>query len=199
MNAGAVSVSLLMVVGLLALITVRGLGFFWPADVVDAQYRESNGSVIRLIGEIDSTETVPAVQVRDSGYALDSDEPIKRHLMKVGNRDVYGADFKLALKPFLTDIKYPENILVAERREWGNFYGFLLSLSENGKVIAEGDAAKQLLPERLEHALDLFDEIRIIQKSEIGSINYQLERLRLKQRSLELDGVEDPADYAALE
>ena len=199
LNAGAVSVSLLMVVGLLALITVRGLSFFWPSDVLDAQYRESNGSVIRLIGEIDSTETVPAVQVRDSGYALDTDEPIERHLIKVGNRDVYGADFKLALKPFVTDIKYPENILVAERREWGNFYGFLISLSENGKVIAEGDAARQLLPERLEYALDLFDEIRRIQKRDIGSINYQLERLRLRQRGLELDGIDDPNAYAAID
>ena len=199
LNAGAVSVSLLMVIGLLTLITVRGLGYFWPADVIDAQYRESDGTEIRLIGEIDSTETIPAVQVRDSGYALETDEPIKRYLMKVGNRDVYGADFKLALQPFVTDIKYPENILVAERREWGNFYGFLLSISESGKVIAEGDAARQALPERLERAVDLFDEIRNIQQHEIGAINYQLERLRLKQRGLELDGVDDPAAYAAID
>jgi phosphate transport system permease protein len=199
LNAGAVSVSLLMVVGLLVLITVRGLSFFWPSDVLDAQYRESNGSVIRLIGAIDRTETVPAARVRDSGYALETEEPVERHLFKVGNRDVYGADFKLALQPFLTDIKYPEDILVAERREWGNFYGFLISISENGKVIAEGDAAKQLLSERLEHALDLFNEIRSIQQHEIGSINYQMERLRLKRRGLELDGVENPDAYAAIE
>ena len=56
---------------------------------------------------------------------LEGEEPVERHLLKVGNRDVYGADFRLALQPFLTDIKYPEDILVAERREWGNFYGFL--------------------------------------------------------------------------
>ncbi len=199
LNAGAVSVSLLMVLGLLVLITVRGLGYFWPADVVDAQYQESDGSVVRLIGEIDSTETIPAIQLQDSGYKLDTDEPIQRHLMKVGNRDVYGADFKLALAPFLTDIKYPENILVAERREWGNFYGFLISLSVNGQVIAEGDAAREALPERLERAVDLFDEIRDIQQSEIGSINYQLERLRLKQRGLELDGIDDPEPYAAID
>jgi phosphate transport system permease protein len=37
LNAGAVSVSLLMVLGLLLLITVRGLSYFWPSDVLDAQ------------------------------------------------------------------------------------------------------------------------------------------------------------------
>jgi phosphate transport system permease protein len=199
LNAGAVSVSLLMVLGLLALITVRGMSFFWPSDVLDAQYIESSGNEIRLIGAIDRTETVPAARVRDSGYSLEEEEPVERHLIKVGNRDVYGADFRLVLQPFLTDIKYPDDILVAERREWGNFYGFLVSISESGKVIAEGDAAKQLLPERIEHALDLFDEIRSIQQHEIGSINYQLERLRLKQRSLELKGVDDSNAYAAID
>ena len=199
LNAGAVSVSLLMVLGLLALITVRGMSFFWPSDVLDAQYKQSNGTEIRLIGAIDRTETVSVARVRDSGYTLEGEEPVDRHLIKVGNRDVYGADFRLVLQPFLTDIKYPEDILVAERREWGNFYGFLLSISEGGKVIAEGDAAKQLLPERLEHALDLFDEIRSIQQREIGSINYQLERLRLKQRSLELKGVDNSNAYAAID
>ena len=199
LNAGAVSVSLLMVVGLLVLIAVRGLSFFWPSDVLDAQYIEANGAVVRLIGAIDSSETVPAARVRDSGYALQTEEPVERHLLKVGNRDVYGADFRLALQPFLTDIKYPEHILVAERREWGNFYGFLLSISENGKVIAEGDAARQMLPERLEYALDLFSRIRSIQTHEIGSVNYGLERLRLKQRRLEMDGLEDPKAYAVIE
>lgn len=199
LNAGAVSVSLLMVVGLLLLIAVRGLSYFWPSDVLDAKYTESNGTEIRLIGAIDSTETIPIARVRDSGYTIQGEEPVERHLVKVGNRDVYGADFKLVLAPFLTDIKYPEEILVAERREWGNFYGVLKSISENGTVIAEGEAARQALSERLKRAVDLFAQIRSIQTHEIGSINYQLERLRLKQRRLELDGVEDAAAYATID
>lgn len=199
LNAGAVSVSLLMVLGLLLLITVRGLSYFWPSEVLDAQYKEANGSVIRLIGAIDSTETITAARARDNGYTVESEEPIERYLLKVGNRDVYGSDFKLVLAQFLTDIKYPEDMLVAERREWGNFYGFLKSVSENGTVIAEGEAARQVLNERLQRAVDLFSQIRSIQIHEIGSINYQLEHLRLKQRGLELDGVDDPAAYADIE
>ena len=199
LNAGAVSVSLLMVVGLLLLIAVRGLSYFWPSDVLDARYIEANGTEIRLIGAVDSTETVPASRVRDSGYAIEAEEPVERHLLKIGNRDVYGADFKLVLAPFLTNIRYPEEILVAERREWGNFYGFLKSISENGTVIAEGEAARQVLAERLERVVDLYAQIRSIQTHEIGSVNYQLERLRLKQRRLELDGVDDPAAYAAID
>ena len=107
LSAGAVSVSLLMVVGLLVLISVRGLSFFWPSDVLDAQYKEANGSVIRLIGAIESTETVPVARVRDSGYTLEGEESVERHLLKVGNRDVYGADFRLALQPFSDRYQVP--------------------------------------------------------------------------------------------
>ena len=37
LNAGAVSLSIIMVVGLIALIAVRGLGHFWPENVVHFQ------------------------------------------------------------------------------------------------------------------------------------------------------------------
>ena len=45
-NAAAVSVSLIMVFGLLALIAVRGLGHYWPADIVQWQVKEADGSLI---------------------------------------------------------------------------------------------------------------------------------------------------------
>ena len=35
LNAGALTISMVMVVGLLALITVRGLAHFWPDPVVE--------------------------------------------------------------------------------------------------------------------------------------------------------------------
>jgi phosphate transport system permease protein len=38
LNAGAVAISLIMVIGILGLIAVRGLSHFWPADVLQAQY-----------------------------------------------------------------------------------------------------------------------------------------------------------------
>jgi phosphate transport system permease protein len=43
-----------------------------------------------------------------------------------------------------------------------------------------------VLDERLKHALALHEKIAHLEKKEIGAINYALEKLRLKQRSLEL-------------
>ncbi|MFP3874235.1 MAG: phosphate ABC transporter permease PstA [Thiohalophilus sp.] len=188
LNAGAVSISLIMVFGLVLLIGVRGLSHFWPSGVIDAEYALPDGETTRLVGEIDSVETIPRVQAESSGYEFDFEqEKLTRYLIKTGNRDVTGADFQVVFADFVRDIKYPENVMVAERHEWGNFYGFLRQVKENGQVVAEGEEARQELDVRLARATDLHDRIKDIQKGEIGSINYQMERLRLEERALELD------------
>ena len=38
-SAGAVSIAVIMTIGLLLLIAVRGLGHFWPADLLQASYQ----------------------------------------------------------------------------------------------------------------------------------------------------------------
>ncbi|PCB94237.1 hypothetical protein CJT55_31730, partial [Pseudomonas aeruginosa] len=43
-----------------------------------------------------------------------------------GHRELYGSDFSWVVGEWLQDIKRPEALMVLERREWGNFYGYLL-------------------------------------------------------------------------
>ena len=58
MTGGAVSISLISVIGLLAMIAVRGLGFFWPSEVT--QFEMLRGDVKEtVIGEIYDREFVP--------------------------------------------------------------------------------------------------------------------------------------------
>ncbi len=78
--------------------------------------------------------------------------------------------------------------MAVERREWGDLYGTLVDVSEGSVVVAAGDAARRVLPERLERARTLYGEGRDLEKSAIGHINYALERLRLDERLLELQG-----------
>ncbi len=195
LNAGAVTISVLMVVGLLLLIAIQGLSYFWPADVFDARYRNADGSVERLIGEITGAETIPVARARDNGYPIEEGGQITRYVVKIGNRDLYGFDFKPIFAPFLFDVTYPEEIIVGERREWGNFYGYLQRVLHDGKVVAEGKAARAALAEMLPRSIALFEEVESLRKHDIGAINYQMERLRLERRRLELDGVKDPSAY----
>lgn len=203
LNAAAVSASLIIVIGLLLLIAVQGLSHFWPKAVMQAQYIQANASEanpasIRLIGELHDNEEVSIEQLKDLGINLDTDkDTATRLLIKTGNRDVSGADFKWMLEAYLIKVDYPKDIIVLERREWGNFYGYLKSITHNGKIIASSTNAWAELEIRLQHTEKLYQKIRDIEKGDIGSINYKMEKLRLAKRRLEIDS-EDSVENLAL-
>ena len=94
----------------------------------------------------------------------------------------------------LSQIQYPEDIVVLERNEYGNFYGRLKSVSENGTVVAMGKAAWDQLEARIDRSNDLIAQKLKIEKGEIGHINYGLEQLRLEEKKLLLKNALTDAD-----
>jgi len=199
LSAGGVSISLVAVFGIILLIAIRGLGFFWPSDVMETIVVE-DGSPSRLIGEITEEETIPTQHTDKTASAAGTpDIPQKRYLVKVGNRDKFGFDFRWVPDASIKETQYPHALTVVERREWGNLYGYIKSVSVDGKVVAEGESAWAKLQELLPGVLALHDRIRHIERDEIGSINYKIERLRLKKRKLELANETDPEKFAELD
>ncbi|MCG8668585.1 MAG: phosphate ABC transporter permease PstA [Pseudomonadales bacterium] len=199
-NGGAVAISMIMVIGLLGLIAVRGLSHFWPHTIIDGTYHKPEGGSYRIIGEIANEEWVPAIRLREAGIPIEEGvDEVHRLLVKTGNRDITGLDFRWVLADNIKDITIPDDILNVERLEWGNYYGFLRSVKENGQVIAEGDGAHEVLFSRLNRAIALSEQITDIEKGDIGAINYGLEKLRLKRRSLELEGALTPQAEADLQ
>lgn len=205
LNAAAVSASLIIVLGLLALIAVKGLSHFWPKSVMQANYVSAQSTTastpasMRIIGELHDDEEVTIEALKGMGVNIDVDSPtVTRLLLKTGNRDVSGADFKWMLEPYLKDKQYPENIIVLERREWGNFYGYLKSIKSNNTTVAHEDTAWQELQQRLQRAELIYKQIREIEKDDIGSINYGMEQLRLGKRRLELNKEDTPENLQQL-
>ncbi len=201
MNAGAVSIAVIMTLGLLAVIAVRGLEHFWPADVIVADYQVP-GSEPRLVaGEVVQAEEVPRARLAASGLPVNFEggEFMTRELLKVGNRDVYGADFSWVIGEWLSQSRKPADLVVLERREWGNFYGELLNIKESGRLIAQGADAWNELQQRIDRVDDLYAQIARLEKVDIGHINHGLERLRLKTRKLELDDELDANAQAELD
>jgi len=201
MNAGAVSIAVIMTLGLLAIIAVRGLAHFWPADVIVADYSVPGAETRVLAGEVVQAEEVPRARLAASGLPVNVEggEFMTRELLKVGNREVYGADFSWVVGEWLSNQRTPADLMVLERREWGNFYGYLLNVKEAGQLVAEGDAAWGELQRRIDRVDQLHAQIARIEKVEIGRINHGLERLRLKTRKLELDDRLDAAAQADLD
>ncbi|WP_394337070.1 phosphate ABC transporter permease PstA [Ectopseudomonas mendocina] len=200
MNAGAVSIAIIMVIGLLAVITVRGLAHFWPADIIEATYQVPGQEAKLMAGAVVQIEEIPRARLAASGLPVDVEggEFMTRELIKVGNRDLYGADFTWVVGEWLSDQHKPVDITAFERREWGNFYGYLVNVKENGQLVAEGDAAWPELQKRLARVDDLHAQIVKIEKADIGRINAGLERVRLKTRKLELNGELSAAAQADL-
>ena len=200
LNAGAVSLSIIMVVGLVVLIMVRGLGHFWPSNVAAFDYIDDDGSVIALVGEFIDAEAVPRARlaVDDSRIPADIDI-IDRRLVRIGNRDYTGFDYRWVLDAAVHNLSYPENIMAVERYEWGNFYGYLKAVKENGEV-TDADPDWESFLRYIAESEKILGEIHHIEKNLIGAVNYEMERLRLRERGLALDNVApgSPA-YAEIE
>lgn len=212
-NAGAVSICMITVLGLLMLLAVKGFEHFWPNDIMQATYGEPTNLTtndsnlnVRLIGEIAEDHEVSIAQLQSAGLRIDTNIHtqgfLTRYLLKVGNRDITGRDFLWTLQPYLTDIKFPKELVVVERKEWGNFYGRIIELKEDGVSVWRASGAlnepdmtgatfdvktNDSYKRSMMRAKVLAKKIDDIEKDDIGKINYRFERLRLQQRRDELE------------
>jgi phosphate transport system permease protein len=173
LTGGALIVALLMVTGLVGIILVNGLGFFWPAAVRSVTLND--GTV--LTGQVVERERVPG---RPGQFRIK---------MKVGNRDLYGADFVWVDEAQITARTYREDVAIVERTEWGVLVGTIGELRDGERVLATGPAAWAEAERRLPAAFALRRTIRAIEKGVIGAINYAQERARLRLRGLALKGI----------
>ncbi len=196
LNGGAVAICMIMVVGLIGLIAVRGFGHFWAGNVVSIPVNFPDGSAEQVLGEIVRQEIVPASVARDSGSVIPADvELVTRYLIKQGNRDLTGQDFVWHIGLYMGDWEYPENVLTVERREWGNFYGYPVALLRDGEVVITADHPDfwTELQAGVSRSLALNNEIQRIERRDIGRINTAIERLRLDERSLDLQDISGDA------
>ncbi len=189
MNAAAVGISMAAVVGLILLIAIRGFAHFWPASVVRLEVENPAGARQVVLGEIADRETLPVNQYLEStGQPASALPPethtVERLLLKTGNRRVAPPDFRWVPSHYIEAIAYPDDVVVLERMEWGNAYGFLDAVYEAGTLSAEGPGAWDDLTKRLARAADLRRQVHELESGELNHVNYELERLRLQRGSV---------------
>lgn len=103
-----------MVIGLFLVIFNQGVRVFWPKNL--QQIELTNGS--KLLGE----------------YVKEQININEKHtqLYKVGNRDLYSADFRWIKSHEIKSQSQPAAAIALERQEYGNFYGFLETVTAPG-------------------------------------------------------------------
>lgn len=180
------ALSLLLVFGLILLVAARGLSYFWVNDV--ARLTLVDGSVI--LGEITDRERIPTPGEPDAVSAY-------RVQFKVGNRDLYGQDFRWVDEAQMAHKTFPREVTVLERWEWGNFYGVPVRFEVNGETVATGDAVWGPFRQHHERLQDIRKKLHGLEKHEVGRVNHDMESARLGIRRLErLLGADDAAQSA---
>ncbi len=176
-SGAGLAVALLMVAGLLTLIIVNGMGFFWTGDIVELTLADGK----RVMGQQAGRELVP------NSVTPDAPKGKGRVRLKIGNRDLYGLDFKWVDEDRIASQAFPPNAVLLERREWGNFYGWIKAIRRGETPYAEGsDASWTVLLSLVQQANDLHARITRIERVEIGEINAAISQTQLKIRALEM-------------
>lgn len=192
LTGGAVTVSVVMVVGLLGLIAVRGFSHFWPTDVVQIEINDAQNNIHEvLLGEIARSETVTAAFAREAGHVVPEQMKIvTRYLVKQGNREQLSSDFVWRFNMGMEKFQYPKGVYVIERRAWGDFFGFPQALQYGDtEILSSAADFHQQVQQQVAASVTAYQRIKRIERGDIGRINTRMEALRLQQRQLELDQV----------
>jgi len=176
-SGAGLAIALMMVVGLLVLIVVNGMGFFWVGDIVELTLKDGK----HVMGQLAGREIIP------TSITPESPEGQARIRVKIGNRDLYGLDFKWVDEAKIASKAFPPAAVLLERREWGDMYARLKAIYKGDTPYSEGGELgwKTLLP-MVEQANALHRQIYRIERVEIGEMNADIERARLKIHALEL-------------
>jgi phosphate transport system permease protein len=187
---GALAFNLLLVIGILALLIVNGMGYFWQKDLVLLAQKDGK-KILGEVWEVEKTKATTDEKAHD------------RFRLKIGNRDVSGLDFAWIDEKDVASRSFPQDAVLLERLEYGNSYGSMEEIRQGGRVVAQGPEAvwKAFGPLHAKKDRE-FAEIRRLEKEAIGDINYEIENLRLARKKLDtsaLPAVEKTSRAAALD
>jgi len=187
-SGAGLGVSLLLIGGMVALILIKGFGFFWPGALAEVTLRD--GRV--LLGEIVAREGIPAPGTAEH---LQRD----RLQMKLGNRDITGVDVTWIDEDDIVATTYPDTAVYVERLEYGPFIGLPVQLVEaDGRVTAGAEAVLAALPAVLRQASSDRADIRRLERDDVGGVNHRIGQARLGLRALDLEASTGPGvDHAA--
>jgi ABC-type phosphate transport system permease subunit/ABC-type phosphate transport system auxiliary subunit len=203
LTGGALAISLLMVVGLLALVIYQGIGTFWPQPVVRVVTVEDQ----IYLGEVARSENYrpeehafrelskPAAERARQQIAKTGGEATRR-LLRVGNLELTQAPFRWVDDFVVVRVDEPKWAMVIERLDHGRFYGELQALLVDGKVAAgtPDEAWTEFNKIHSEVRRRRREEVAL-RKDEMGAISKEEDRARLAKIQAKLDYGEDSPQW----
>lgn len=216
LTGGALTLCVLMILGLLVLVLVQGTGTFWPGPLVEV--RTHAGAT--WLGEVAADDAYVPEESVVAGLPESARDAARAHLarqggrserrmLRTGNFDLLGTHFTWVSDFEVARESEPEWAVVVERLSWGRFYGtpkallvgepprrvrradgserVLAPRSESFQAVAEGPAAAWARFEALhDEVRERFAQRQDLEKHETGAINLRRENARLAARKAEL-------------
>ncbi len=169
LTGGAVALSLLAFLLLIALLAWQGLRYFWPQPLVQFTLKTAHGEV-QMLGEVAQQQTVSRQQLLASGQPLvgETPEQVTRYLIKTGNRDFNAPDFHTLLSSQIVQQDKPGQAIVLQRRSGGNAYGWFDGLLEDNQPLTAQDLG-QALQQRLVQTRQRIEEAEKPAPGEYGA------------------------------
>ncbi len=205
LTGGALAISIIMIVGLLALVVYQGIGTFWPQPIV--QIKTLDGHV--YMGEVARTEiyqpsetvlaSLPKNVVEGARAAIaKEDGTAQRQLIRVGNFELTQAPFHWIDDFLIAQQSRPEWAIVLERLKDGRFYGELEALLVDGQVVAATpEAAWEKYNEYHSGVRERTREAYSLTKDDIGAVLAKEKSAGIAQTQAELDYGKDSPQAAA--
>ncbi len=132
MGGAALALILLTVILMLGVVLANGAGAFWPARLSLLELKDGS----RVLGEVTRRQA-------------ETPHSAERLQIRVGNRDMYGADFRWIETTAIKAESYPPDAVWAERMEHGPFIGFVKTETKSGAaamiVLADASGREKTL------------------------------------------------------
>ena len=169
LSGAALSLTLLSAITLLIVIMVNGLGVFWPSNIEEVHLKDGG----KIFGQRIKAEE----NYEETGL---------RRQYKIANRDLYVFDFRWIDEAQIEESVYPDDLIVLERIEHGDFYGRIKSI-DTGRSDSPPANLTNLQAEltRAANELDRLSEL----EDKLNDASYRMEQLRLKQLEFEYQQV----------
>lgn len=172
LTGGALALCLAMIAGLVGIIVYHGAGAFWPQNLTLLRLTDDR----LVLGKLVNRQPIPGAA------------GCYRVQLKVGNRDVYGQDFRWVDEAAIAQRETPAEAVVFERVEWGDMHGVIAALYEEERLLAKGAGVWDALQGLLDQADELGDRIHALERGPIGELNHALEEVRRQERRWQREG-----------
>ncbi len=179
----ALILTLGMVIFIISVILVKGLGFFWPNDLIQTDLPERT-----YLGELWDENSKR--QTDQDGHIIE----ISEFQLKIGNRELYGSDFVWIEEAEVVHRKYPLSASTFERYEFGNFYGYIRSVQIGDSTYSQDP---KLIFERTQNAHDIALDNRSSKRILEEELNNLITPLAKLQREISLYDIETSTENQA--